>query len=177
IRRAEIVWEKGTNRAAFWRGEVDKYNWVDVGSSFLASELTAAFLWAQLECYENIQAKRLQVWNSYREGLQSLEDAGKIRLPHIPEYASNNAHLFYILCSDLEERTALIAYLKNKGINAVFHYISLHSSPYYRDKHDGRELKNSDRYSDTLLRLPLYYEISEKMIQEVCENINSFYNS
>ena len=173
--RAEILWEKGTNRAAFWRGEVDKYNWVDVGSSYLASELVAAFLWAQLEQFERIQAKRLEVWNAYREGLQELEVAGKIRLPYLPDYASNNAHLFYILCADLNERTALIEHLKKKNINAVFHYISLHSSPYYKEKHNGRALKNSDRYSETLLRLPMYYEITETMIRFVIDNIIDFY--
>ena len=175
IKRAEIIWEKGTNRAAFWRGEVDKYNWVDVGSSYLASELTAAFLWAQLQFFDRIQEKRLAVWNFYREGLRPLEEAGKIRLPYIPEYASNNAHLFYILCADLTERTALIKHLKKKEINAVFHYISLHASPFYKDKHDGRELKNSDRYSDTLLRLPLYYDISDDMLCIVIDEIKKFY--
>ncbi len=175
IKRAEIIWEKGTNRAAFWRGEVDKYNWVDVGSSYLASELTAAFLWAQLQFFDRIQEKRLAVWNFYREGLRPLEEAGKIRLSYIPEYASNNAHLFYILCADLTERTALIKHLKKKEINAVFHYISLHASPFYKDKHDGRELKNSDRYSDTLLRLPLYYDISDDMLCIVIDEIKKFY--
>lgn len=123
--RAEILWEKGTNRSQFFRGEVNKYGWVDTGSSFLPSEITAAFLFAQLEELDNIQNKRKDLWNKYRAGLQELANSGKIRLPHIPEYATNNAHMFYIVCSSLEERSALIAYLKERGIMAVFHYLSL----------------------------------------------------
>jgi len=159
VARSEIIWEKGTNRSAFWRGEVDKYGWVDVGSSFLPSELTAAFLWAQLEELETIQKKRKAIWNRYYSGLKSLSTHG-IQLPHIPNYATNNAHMLYLVCNSKSERNSLIDCLKSMEINSVFHYLSLHTSPYYFDKHDGRVLNQSDRYSDCLLRLPFYYELS-----------------
>ena len=173
IRRAEILWEKGTNRAEFFRGEVNKYGWVDVGSSFLPSEMTAAFLWAQLEALEDIQAKRKRLWNKYYELLKPLSDRNCFKLPDIPEYATNNAHMFYLVCKSLEERSALIKYLKENEVQAVFHYLSLHSSPYYLDKHDGRPLPNCDRYADCLVRLPMYYDLSEKDV--VCVN-NTFIN-
>jgi len=176
IARAEIIWEKGTNRAAFFRGEVDKYNWVDVGSSFLASELVAAFLYAQLEEMETIQNRRKHLWQLYFKGLEPLAKQGKITLPHIPDYATNNAHLFYILTNSLTERTNLAAHLKNNQILAVFHYISLHSSPFYNDKHDGRNLPNTDRYSDTLLRLPMFYELQDTDVERIVEVIKTFYN-
>jgi dTDP-4-amino-4,6-dideoxygalactose transaminase len=173
IRRAEIIWEKGTNRAAFYRGEVNKYGWVDVGSSFLPSEIVAAFLWAQLENLEEIQKKRKAIWNIYWDGLQDWAHAARVRLPFIPGHASNNGHLFYLVCRDLEQRTALIARLKENNILAVFHYLSLHKSPFYKDKHDGRELPESDRYSDCLLRLPFYFELSEKDIQFVIKTLKA----
>jgi dTDP-4-amino-4,6-dideoxygalactose transaminase len=157
--RAEIIWEKGTNRSAFFRGEVDKYGWVDVGSSFLPSEIVAAFLWAQLEHLEEIQNKRKSIWNQYWEGLQALKEKGVLKLPLVPNYATNNAHMFYVVCQNLEYRTALIEGLKKENIHAVFHYLSLHKSPFYQQKHDGRNLCNSDFYSDTLVRLPMYYEL------------------
>jgi len=162
IHRAEIIWEKGTNRAEFFRGEVNKYGWVDTGSSFLPSEIIAAFLWAQLENLDDIQNKRKQIWNTYYKGLKPLADKGFFRLPEIPEYATNNAHMFYLVCNSLEDRTKLIAHLKENGILAVFHYLSLHSSDFYKDKHDGRELPNCDRFADCLIRLPLFYELKEK---------------
>ena len=140
IRRAEIIWEKGTNRAEFFRGEVNKYGWCDIGSSFLPSEMVTAFLWAQLEAMEDIQAKRKLLWNKYYELLKPLSDHDCFRLPDIPEFATNNAHMFYLVCNSLEERTGLIKHLKDNDIQAVFHYLSLHSSPYYKDKHDGRSL-------------------------------------
>lgn len=174
--RAEIIWEKGTNRAAFFRGEIDKYGWVDIGSSFLPSELVSAFLYAQLESLEAIQKKRLSIWNQYYEGLKPLEEKGYIKLPKIPDYATNNGHMFYIICKSLEERTALIKHLKENNILSVFHYLSLHKSPFYKDKHDGRELKNSDRYENCLLRLPMYYELEKNDVQFILKNINKFYN-
>ncbi|HWY37016.1 MAG TPA: dTDP-4-amino-4,6-dideoxygalactose transaminase, partial [Bacteroidia bacterium] len=146
IKRAEIIREKGTNRSAFFRGEIDKYGWVDIGSSFLPSDIIAAFLFAQLESLDKIQAKRKDTWNSYHTGLQPLEKAGKLKLPEIPSYATNNAHMFYLVCKNLDERTKLIAHLKKNGIAAVFHYLSLHRSPFYHAKHDGRDLSNTDRY-------------------------------
>ncbi len=175
IERAEIVWEKGTNRAAFFRGEVDKYGWVDVGSSYLPSEVDAAFLYAQLEQLDYIQEERIKLWDYYYENLKELETAGKLELPRIPEYASNNAHLFYVVTASLEERTALIEHLKEKGVRAVFHYQSLHKSPFYQDKHDGRDLPNADRYSDRLLRLPFFIELSEEERRYVVESVKELY--
>ena len=176
IKRSEIIWEKGTNRAAFFRGEIDKYGWVDIGSSFLPSELVSAFLYAQLESLEAIQKKRLSIWNQYYEGLKPLEEKGYIKLPKIPDYATNNGHMFYVICKSLEERTALIKHLKENNILSVFHYLPLHKSPFYKDKHDGRELKNSDKYENCLLRLPMYYELEKNDVQFILKNINKFYN-
>jgi len=175
IGRAEILREKGTNRSAFFRGEIDKYGWVDIGSSFLPSEIIAAFLYAQIEKLEEIQNYRLSLWKSYQDGLIELERKGKIQLPFIPQYARHNAHMFYILCANLVERTALIEHLKKQNINAVFHYISLHKSPFYSDKYHGPELGNSDRYTDTLLRLPFYNSLSAEDQQRVLESIYTFY--
>lgn len=174
IRRAEILWEKGTNRAEFFRGAVNKYGWVDMGSSFLPAEINAAFLWAQLENLKEIQDKRKQLWNKYNELLKPLADKGYFKLPDIPEYASNNAHMFYLVFPSLEARTALIQHLKENDIMAVFHYLSLHSSQYYKDKHDGRELPECDRYADTLVRLPMYYDLSENEVVNICTKISQF---
>ena len=162
--RAEIIWEKGTNRSSFFRGEVDKYGWVDIGSSFLPSEIIAAFLWAQLENLQLIQTRRKQLWNQYYNSLQDWAVKNNVELPLLPEYATNNAHMFYMVCESLEQRTKLIAKLKTKNIMAVFHYISLHSSPFYVDKHDGRPLANVDHFSDKLIRLPLFYELEANQV-------------
>lgn len=175
IRRAEIIWEKGTNRAEFFRGEVNKYGWVDRGSSFLPSELTAGFLWAQLENLDEIQKHRKALWEAYLQALIPLAEKGYFSLPHIPDYATNNAHMFYIVLPDLETRTRLIAYLKERGINAVFHYLSLHSSSYYKDKHDGRELPMCDHYADCLVRLPLFYELTLEQVKEITDAIKDFF--
>ena len=175
LRRSEIIWEKGTNRAEFFRGEVNKYGWVDTGSSFLPSEITSAFLWAQLESMDRIQAKRKQLWNQYHGLLAPLAEKGCVTLPDIPDYATNNAHMFYLVCRSIEERTALIGRLKEAGILAVFHYLSLHSSPYYTTRHDGRSLPNCDRFADCLVRLPMYYELQESEVAEICSNIADFY--
>jgi len=176
VKRSEIIWEKGTNRAAFSRGEVDKYGWVDIGSSFLPSELAAAYLMGQLEMLEDIQQRRKKIFQSYLEKLRPLEDSGFIRLPVIPAYAEQNGHLFYILSRNLTERDQLISYLKSKGIQAVFHYLPLHSSAYYREKHDGRVLANANRFAETLIRLPFFYDLSEADIDKVCSTIHSFFN-
>lgn len=153
--RAEIIWEKGTNRSAFFRGEVDKYGWVDVGSSFLPSEVTAAFLWAQLEELDKIQAKRLEHWHAYYEEYKN--NKGFI-LPVIPKYATNNAHMFYLVAQNIEQRTKFIEYLKDeKGMHAVFHYLSLHHSK--MSTHET-QCPESDRYTDCLVRLPLFYELT-----------------
>lgn len=172
--RAEIIWEKGTNRSAFFRGEVDKYGWVDIGSSFLPSEIIAAFLWAQIENVEMIQQKRIEHWNAYYNGLKEWAKKSKIQLMQIPQFATNNAHMFYMICPSLEYRNNLLAYLKSYDISAVFHYISLHSSPYYKAKHDGRMLPQTERYSDSLLRLPLYFDLdSETVISRLLEFNNN----
>jgi dTDP-4-amino-4,6-dideoxygalactose transaminase len=166
IKRAEIIWEKGTNRSSFFRGEVDKYGWVDLGSSFLPSEIIAAFLWAQLENLEKIQTKRRALWQNYETKLTSWAKQNQIQLPFIPNFATNNAHMFFMVCKDLEQRTEIIEKLKQNNIMAVFHYLSLHKSPYYGDKHDGRELIETDKFSDCLVRLPLYFDLnSDEVIQ------------
>ena len=159
IRRAEIIWEKGTNRAEFFRGEVNKYGWVDIGSSFLPAESVAAFLWAQLERLDEIQAERKRLWQNYWDFFEDLrrKTGDAFELPRIPDYATNNAHMFYLLFPDLEKRSDFIAKMKAQGVSCVFHYLPLHSSEYYRARHDGRALPNCDRYADTLVRLPLYY--------------------
>ena len=167
IERAEIIWEKGTNRSQFFRGEVDKYGWVDTGSSFLPSEVTAAFLWAQVENIPTNQNKRKQLWDYYYKKLSTIASDLAIQLPLVPEYATNNAHMFFINFDTLEQRSIAIQKLKGKEILAVFHYISLHSSPYYHEKHDGRVLMNSDKFTNTLLRLPLFYELSENEIDSI----------
>lgn len=175
VRRAEIIWEKGTNRAEFYRGMVNKYGWVDMGSSFLPSEFNAAYLWAQLEQLDDIQGKRKRIWNRYFEGLNG-KIGNEVKLPYIPEYATNNAHMFYLLCPSLEYRTALMKFLKENDVQTTFHYLPLHSSKYYEDKHDGRELPNCDRYGDTLVRLPLFYELSDMEIDKIVKLIVEFTN-
>jgi len=171
IRRAEIIWEKGTNRAEFFRGEVNKYGWVDIGSSFLPSEMTAAFLFAQLENLDDIQSRRTSIWNNYSRQLGNLNSRG-IQTHFIPGYATNNAHMFYLVCSGISQRTLLINALKANDILAVFHYLSLHNSPYYKDIYEGGQLVEADRYSDRLLRLPLYYELSDEDIVKIVSIID-----
>lgn len=176
IHRSEIIWEKGTNRAEFFRGEINKYGWVDTGSSFLPSEIIAAFLWAQIENLEAIQNKRIQLWNAYFEGLQNVNQSS-ILLPKVPNYATNNGHMFYINLENIQQRDILIQLLKDSGYQSVFHYISLHSSTYYLDKHDGRALPNSDAFTNTLLRLPMYYELEAKDIENIVATIRKFQQS
>lgn len=171
INRSEIIWEKGTNRAAYFRGEIDKYGWIDIGSSFLPSEIIAAFLYAQLEKLNDIQERRKQIWSTYYEGLSEWAEENEIRLPYIPEYATNNAHMFYLICNSLEQRKKIINNLKKNGILAVFHYLSLHKSPFFFKKHDGRSLKESDKYSDSLMRLPLFYDLSDKDLKYIIDTI------
>lgn len=173
--RSEILWEKGTNRAQFFRGEVDKYGWVDVGSSFLPAEIVAAYLWAQLENIDDIQAKRLAIWQRYWDGLKPLADAGHFNLPVVPDYATNNAHMFYLVLPNLDARTSLIDKLKGKDILAVFHYLSLHKSPFYAPHHDGRELPHCDHFADCLVRLPLFYELTEAEQAFIIETIHEHY--
>lgn len=173
IRRAEIIWEKGTNRAEFYRGMVNKYGWCDMGSSFLPSEFNAAYLWAQLEQLDDIQGKRKHIWNMYDKGLRGKADS-RIIIPELPDYATNNAHMYYLLCPSLDYRTKLMNYLKENGVQTTFHYLPLHSSTYYHDKHDGRVLANCDRYGDTLVRLPLFYELTDEEVNQVINTIVSF---
>ena len=176
IHRAEIIREKGTNRSQFFRGEINKYGWVDIGSSYLPSDIIAAFLYAQLENVTDIQNRRLLLWKQYYNALQGLKKCG-IQLPFINEFATNNAHMFYLVCSKPEQRNKLIEHLKEKGILSVFHYLSLHSSPYFNTYHDGRLLTESDRYTNCLVRLPLYYELSLEMVNEICYYILNFIKS
>lgn len=177
VERAEIVREKGTNRSKFFRGQIDKYTWVDAGSSYLPSELNAAYLWAQLECADVIYKDRMRTWNLYYEAFQDLKEQGKIELPYIPSYCKHNAHMFYIKTRDIEERQELIGYLKEREITAVFHYIPLHTAP--AGKKYG-EFFGTDRYttkeSERLLRLPLYYNMEEKDTLKVIEAVKSFYS-
>lgn len=174
MKRAEIVWEKGTNRAEFFRGEVDKYGWVDVGSSFLPSDIIAAFLWAQIEHMDDIQAKRKAHWDSYYSALKPYADQGYFKLPTIPTYSTNNAHMFYIVFPHLRDRSTFIAKMKEHGISCVFHYLSLHSSDYYSSQHDGRPLLNSDHFSNCLVRLPMFYELPI----DICVNaINAIFQT
>lgn len=176
-RRAEIIWEKGTNRAEFFRGMVNKYGWVDTGSSFLPSEVNAAFLLAQLEELDTIQNRRKMLWNIYSEELSPLADKGYFTLPDIPEYATNNAHMFYIVCRNINERTALISFLKENGIMACFHYLALHKSEYYTKHYTDRpELPNCDRFADCLVRMPMYYELKENEVKYITEKIKEFYS-
>lgn len=176
ISRAEIIWEKGTNRAAFFKGLVDKYTWVDVGSSFLPSEIIAAFLYAQLEKLTEIQNRRREIFKTYFQALSKLQDKKLFKLPHIPEYATNNGHMFYMVCRSQDERDRLIEYLKSKGINTVFHYLSLHKSPFFHPSYQGGELINCDNYSDCIVRLPFYYELNNDEIDYVCKRIYKFVN-
>lgn len=174
IKRAEIIWEKGTNRSEFFRNEVNKYGWVDTGSSFLPSEMIAAYLWAQLEMLEQIQTKRLRIWDRYYSELKRILINSSIRLPYIPEYSTNNAHMFYLICSSLEQRNALIKGLKENNIHAVFHYLSLHKSQYYKKYYETiPALDVSDRYTDCLIRLPMFYELKDSEITIICDAISN----
>ena len=172
--RAEIIREKGTNRSQFFRGEVDKYGWMDIGSSFLPSDIIAAFLYAQLEKMDIIQTQRKRIWDKYMEALSLLKKY-QIQLPEIPTYATNNAHMFYLVCTTLAQRTKLIEYLKSVGIYAVFHYQSLHKSAYYAHQHFGHELLQSDRYTDCLVRLPFYYELTDDQQSYIIAHVIKYF--
>ncbi len=176
IEMAEIIREKGTNRAKFFRGQIDKYTWVEAGSSYLPSELNAAYLWAQLESADEINTKRLQIWNQYNTELQGLAETGFIQLPYIPEHCTQNAHMFYIKTKDLEERTRLIQHLKDRDIIAVFHYIPLHTAP--AGKKYGR-FHGEDIYttkeSERLLRLPMFHQLEPDQVEYIVQQIKDFY--
>lgn len=176
IEDAEIIREKGTNRSKFFRGQVDKYTWVSAGSSYLPSDINAAYLWAQLEEAETINNNRLDSWNRYYAGLRGLEEQGKIELPYIPEGCVHNAHMFYIKAKDLQERTTLISYLKENGVLAVFHYVPLHSAPagVKYGRFSGEDVYTT-KESERLVRLPMYYGLKEEEIQKVIDAVKEFY--
>lgn len=175
IMRAEIIWEKGTNRAAFSRGEIEKYNWIDLGSSFLPSEITAAFLFSQIESIQQIQEKRIKIWNYYFDGLKTLAEKGYFKIPSVPEYATNNGHLFYLITDSREHRNNLIQFLFKNNILAVFHYLPLHKSPFIQNKENNEELPFAEKFSNQLVRLPLYFEISQKEVDYIIQKITEFY--
>ncbi|WP_217544255.1 dTDP-4-amino-4,6-dideoxygalactose transaminase [Vibrio metschnikovii] len=174
IQRAEIIREKGTNRSSFFRGEVAKYGWVDIGSSFLPSDMVAAYLYAQLENIDDIQKRRKAIWQRYYDNLSNVLTGSGIELPIVADYSTNNAHMFYLVCESFEQRSALIQFLKDNGIHAVFHYLSLHQSEYYQAKYSGSELPNSDMFTDSLVRLPLFYELTNDQVDYVCSIIFNF---
>ena len=178
IERAEIFREKGTDRSKFFRGQVDKYRWVDYGSSYLPSDMNAAYLWAQLQIADEINETRLARWNEYREGLMDLADKGRIELPFIPEHCTHNAHMFYVKTKDLAERTALISFLKENGIQAVFHYVPLHSAP--AGEKFGRfvgEDRYTTRESERLVRLPMFYALKPEQVEYIVAKIHEFYEN
>ncbi|MCI9050797.1 MAG: dTDP-4-amino-4,6-dideoxygalactose transaminase [Lachnospiraceae bacterium] len=178
ISKGEIIREKGTNRTQFFRGEVDKYSWVDIGSSYLPSEMNAAYLYAQLEIANEINQKRLDMWDRYYAGLKRLEQKERIELPHIPEECQHNGHIFYIKTKDLDERTKLLNFLKTNGIGAVFHYVPLHSS--IAGKKYGEfigEDKYTTRESERLIRLPMFYALKDEEIDYIIEKIEEFYQT
>lgn len=175
FKRAEILWEKGTNRSSFHRGEVSKYEWLDIGSSFLLSEINAALLYSQIEEIANIQKKRVKIWYKYFDKLKDLQDRGEVLLPKIPEYSTVNGHLFFMLCKSKKERDALINYLNKKGVQAVFHYLPLHTSPFFAEKHDGRDLKNTVIFSERIIRLPLFANLKEQEQNYIINTIKSFF--
>ncbi|WP_434926806.1 dTDP-4-amino-4,6-dideoxygalactose transaminase [Shewanella sp. HL-SH2] len=172
IQRAEIIREKGTNRSSFFRGEVAKYGWADIGSSFLPSDIIAAYLYAQLESLDIIQARRKAIWQRYYDKLSIVFENSAIKLPKVPDYSTNNAHMFYLVCESLEQRTSLIQKLKDNGVHTVFHYLSLHSSEYYQEKYFGPELPNSDLFTDNLVRLPLFYELTDEQVDKICSELS-----
>lgn len=174
--KAEVLREKGTNRTKFFRGQVDKYTWVDFGDSYLPSELNAAYLWAQLLKADEINENRLATWNTYNEAFRSLKDEGKVELPTIPDGCKHNAHMYYLKCKDLQERTAFIQFMKDHGVLTVFHYVPLHSAPagYKYGRFDGQD-EYTTKESERLVRLPLYYNITEHDLQAVIHAVKEFF--
>lgn len=171
VKRAEIIREKGTNRSAFFRGEIDKYGWTDIGSSFLPSDILAAYLWAQLESFDTIQKKRMQIWNYYHEQLMPLQISKKISLPD--GSVKHNASIFYLICSSVDERTSLIDFCKKQNIPLTFHYQALHKSAFINS---STTLSNAERYSHTLVRLPLYPDLKESDVKQIAQTILKFYS-
>jgi dTDP-4-amino-4,6-dideoxygalactose transaminase len=175
IKRAEIIREKGTNRSQFFRGEVDKYTWVDIGSSYLPSDINAAVLYNQFENMENINNKRKEIYNAYYNGLKDLQDQNKLRLPIINDFAKTNYHMFYIILNSEEERNGLMDYLKADGIHSVFHYIPLHESPYSREKFGNFSLPVTENLSRRLLRLPMYYSLKLEEVNYIVDKIQGYF--
>ncbi len=173
--RAEIIWEKGTNRAAFYRGEIDKYGWVDIGSSFLPADVIAGLLWTQLQEFDPIQERRKKIWRKYYDELQLHEELGFLKRPVLPDYATVNGNLFYFTVATSEIRDSLLQYLKQYGIQAVFHYLPLHSSPFFRDKYTGQPLLNTDRFCDCIVRLPFYHDLKISQIRFITGKILEFF--
>ena len=178
--RAEIIREKGTNRSKFFRGQVDKYTWVDVGSSYLPSDMIAAYLYAQLDYSTDIQNKRMYIWNRYNEYFEKYEKTGLIRRPIIPAECTHNAHMYYVLFNDLDTRTDFISYLKENNITTVFHYIPLHSAPagrkYCRIHENGNDLPVTNRISDTLVRMPLFYDMTDETMEYIFSVVDKFFS-
>lgn len=177
LNKAEVIRNKGTNRTAFTKGEVSKYEWTDLGYSSMPSAITAAFLFSQLEKIDAVQKKRIKLWKNYFKKLKPLQKTQQIQLPIIPIYGSNNAHIFYFVCSSSDERDCLIDFLSKNEIQTVFHYQSLHNSPYYKLKHDGRTLEQADRYSQCLVRLPLFYDLKIQEQEYICSKVTEFYSN
>lgn len=174
--RAEIIWEKGTNRTAFYRGEVDKYGWVDIGSSFLPSDVTAAFLMAQLECLDEIQSMRKSIVSRYHEALSALSEKGAIDTIKPGKTATENGHLFAMVLPNEATRKSLMVHLRENNIFPAFHYQSLHKSAFFISQHDGRDLPNADKFSDRLLRLPVHCGITSGNVDEICQHIIAFFD-
>jgi len=177
ISRAEIIREKGTNRSRYIRNEISRYEWIDIGSSFLPSEITAGFLLAQLENLETIQNRRKEIWYKYFRLLKPLDDSGYFKLPLIPDYAKINGHIFYLVCNSLSKRNNLMMYLKDKGINTTFHYLPLHKSKYFNNYYNGQELTNVENFSNCLIRLPLFFELTDKEIEYIVSAIFDFFEN
>lgn len=173
--RSEVIREKGTNRSAFFRGEINKYGWVDIGSSFLPSDLNSAFLYAQLQSLKDIQQIRISHVKKYQKGLSELIEEGHIYVPNLPEYATENGHIFYFICKSSEERSQILQYLKAKGIYAVFHYLPLHESDFFKSQYEGLELPNTVHFSEKLVRLPLFPELKESERDYIIEQVITFY--
>jgi dTDP-4-amino-4,6-dideoxygalactose transaminase len=173
IPRSEIIWEKGTNRSAFFKGEIDKYGWVDIGSSFLPSEIISAFLWAQIEKLEFLQKNRIVLYNLYQSTLENWARQNKIGLPFVPNFSTNNGHIFYLVMPSIDERDALIQKLKSNGILAVFHYQSLNESDFFKSSYKGEKLLQAQHFSNCLVRLPLYQELTAEQVKLICSLIMS----
>jgi len=175
IEQADIVWEKGTNRTAFEEGKVNQYEWVGLGASYTPSDMIAGMLYAQLENIDDIQRKRISIWERYHDKLKVLEDKKLATIPHIPNFATNNGHLFYLLLDNKAQRDALIRFMDENHVMTVFHYLTLHNSPYFKNKHDGRPLPNAERFADTLIRLPFFYELPLMIVDMIADKVIEFF--